>query len=127
MEILIHNLSHSDIVFELKNNINNDDVIMTRPKFSAFKVLTQNIYKHLCKSNNNNHNNDNSSSHSSSADEYIGDDEHNGMERRHNLNFDVNHDVLVENKSNYDHQYCYHNMIKTKLHSRTKNDRQRYV
>ena len=77
MEILIHNLSHSDIVFELlsyrssssssgssssSSGSNNgeiydyDNVIMTRPKFSSFQIVTQHIYNHICSNNNNNSN-----------------------------------------------------------------------
>jgi hypothetical protein len=66
MEILIHNLSHSDIVFELlsyrssssSSSSGNDgeifdyDIIMTRPKFSSFQIVTQHIYNHICNDNN---------------------------------------------------------------------------
>lgn len=49
VEILLHNLSHSDLVFDINNDNNSftDGIIRGRPKFNHYKAITENIIQFI--------------------------------------------------------------------------------
>lgn len=129
MEILIHNLSHSDIIFDLqKCSHANDEVIMARPKFGAFKLLTKNIYNCLCDQSNGNTNDQDRSNDRNDTDDSGGHSDNCGDDvdayRSNKLNFE-----FIDHQSSNHHQFQHSydeqqqlledDLIMTKLQSRT--------
>lgn len=54
VEILVHNLSHSDLVLDINNSkLTLQEKIVARPKFSHFRAITEAIYSHALKHNGN--------------------------------------------------------------------------